>query len=64
MGAIGNTITWFIAVVIQMIWFEVGMFLGIFGMWQVGLDGVLSTLESFAFEAMTATYANDLTFTV
>ena len=62
MSAVGNLISWFIAYVIMALWYYVGFILGIFGQWQVGLDGIISTMESFAFDDMGTTYSKNMNY--
>ena len=61
MALVGNLINWYIGYVIMAIWMEVGYFFGIFGMWQLGADGVASVYEGFAMDAVGDVYTNDMT---
>ena len=64
MSAVGNLISWFIGVIIMYLWTAIGMILGLIGGWQTGLDGVHSTMESFAFDDMSSKYTRGLTYEV
>ena len=44
---IGNLINWWIGMIIMEVYLFVGYWLGIFGMWQFGVDGVTSVYDSF-----------------
>ena len=58
----GNIINHIIGMILIQIWTYVGMLLGIFGMWQMGLDGVIGTYDSFKAPLVEDTYMNDMTY--
>ena len=64
MAWVGNLINWYIGYILMGIWSSIGAFLGIFGSWQVGLDGVMSTFTSFKPEGVSDIYTKDLTYQV
>ena len=43
----GNFFTWLFAGIIMYFYALIGFFLGIFGAWQFGTDGVLQTVTDF-----------------
>ncbi len=56
-----NLINWFIGYILLYIWMISGYLVGIFGMWQIGLDGALGTIESFAMNGVGSTYKDSMT---
>ena len=46
MAMFDNYIQWFVGDLIMYFYIAWGAILGIFGMWQEGLDGILSTIET------------------
>ena len=64
MAWFGNIINWYIGYILMAIWSYLGMFLGLFGSWQTGLDGVIGTVDSFKMEGISDVYTKDLTYQV
>ena len=64
MAWFGNLINWFIGYILMYIWLLIGTFLGIFGSWQVGLDGVMGAVTSFKPEGLSDVYTKDMTYQV
>lgn len=57
----GNLINWLIGYIIFYVWNIFAPLFGLFGLWQVPLDGLSSVYESFAPSDVGSSWSSDMT---